>query len=319
MKTKKIIALILALFCAVLCFTACGTPKEEKSDGKIKVVTTIFPPYDYTRQIGKDNVDVSMLLKPGMESHNFDPTPQDIIKIQEADLFIYVGGESDAWVKDILESGDKKPQKSLAIMDVVEKVAEETVEGMTAEKEEREEDSDEIEYDEHVWTSPKNAEIIANSIMKALCEIDQKNKDDYIKAGNDYSLQLKELDKAYKEVVDNAKLHTIIFADRFPFRYLADEFGLSYFAAFPGCSAETEPSAATVSFLIDKVKEMKIPVVFTIEFSNGKIADTICEATGAKRLEMHSCHNLSSEMFESGETYISLMKKNLNNLKEALS
>ena len=193
----KITAVILTAVMVLGLFCGCKSEKSnEKNDGKLKIISTIFPPYDFARQVGGDKIDLSMLLKPGMESHNFDPTPQDIIKIQEADLFIYVGGESDAWVKDILESGDKKPQKSLAIMDVVEKVAEETVEGMTAEKEEREEDSDEIEYDEHVWTSPKNAEIIANSIMKALCEIDHKNKDDYTKAGNDYSLQLKELDKA---------------------------------------------------------------------------------------------------------------------------
>ncbi len=313
---KRFVALILAVLCAVLCFTACTDNKDEKSDGKLKVVTTIFPPYDFAKQIGGEYVDVSMLLKPGMESHNFDPTPQDIIKIQDADMFIYVGGESDEWVKDILESGDKKPSCIIELMKVTDNVAEETVEGMTAEKEE---DSDEIEYDEHVWTSFKNAELIVEAIQTKLCELDNKNKDTYVSRAKDYTKQLGDLEKEYQNAVDNAKNKTLIFADRFPFRYLADEFGLSYYAAFPGCSAETEPSAATVSFLIEKVKEKKIPVVFTIEFSNGKIADTICEATGAKRLEMHSCHNLSSEMFENGETYISLMKKNLVNLEEALA
>ena len=313
---KKIIAVTMAVLTAMIVLCACKPVSDKDSEGKIKIVTTIFPPYDFAKQIGGDNVSVSMLLKPGMESHNFDPTPQDIIKIQDADIFIYVGGESDEWVKDILESDDKKPEKVIALMECVDTVQEDTIVGMTAGKEE---DSDEIEYDEHVWTSPVNAITISKKISSVLSEIDPENKSTYEKNVNEYSKELSVLDNDFKNAVINAKNKTIVFADRFPFRYFADEYGLSYFAAFPGCSTDTEPSASTISFLINKVEEKSIPVVFTIEFSNGKIADTICEATGAKRLEMHSCHNLSAEMMDKGVTYVSLMRNNLKNLKEALN
>ena len=314
---KKIICLILSVMLIVVMLCACDiSDSNGNGDGKkVSVITTIFPSYDFARQVGGENVDLTMLIKPGMESHNYDPTPQDIIKIQECDLFIYTGGESDEWVKDILESGDEQPKKTLALMDCVDTVQEDTVEGMTAQQEE----GDEIEYDEHVWTSPKNALTISKKISEALIELDPENENTYKKNTNNYAKELSVLDNEFAEVVDNGKRRLLIFGDRFPFRYFADEFGLSYFAAFPGCSSETEPSAATVSFLIDKVQEKKIPVVFTIEFSNGKVADTICEATGVKKLEMHSCHNVTQEDFNKGITYVSLMRENLGNLREALA
>lgn len=312
---KKIAAIVLAVTMTVFCLTACKPREEKKSDGKLNIVTTIFPPYDFAKQVGGDNVNVSMLLKPGMESHTFDPTPQDIIRIQDADLFIYTGGESDEWVEDILNSDDKKPKKVLAMMDCVEKVQEEIVSGMTAEEQE----SNTIEYDEHVWTSPKNASLIAKKIAQECKELDPGHQQEYEKNAVDYAKQLTILDNDFRTTVEKGKNKMMIFADRFPFRYFADEYNLAYFAAFPGCTSDMEPSASTISFLINKVKEKSIPVVFTIEFSNGKIADTICESTGARKLEMHSCHNLSQEMMDKGETYLSVMQKNLKNLKEALS
>ena len=285
---KKIICLILSVMLIVVMLCACDiSDSNGNGDGKkVSVITTIFPSYDFARQVGGENVDLTMLIKPGMESHNYDPTPQDIIKIQECDLFIYTGGESDEWVKDILESGDEQPKKTLALMDCVDIVQEDTVEGMTAQQEE----GDEIEYDEHVWTSPKNALTISKKISEALIELDPENENTYKKNTNNYAKELSVLDNEFAEVVDNGKRR---------FRYM--------------------PSAATVSFLIDKVQEKKIPVVFTIEFSNGKVADTICEATGVKKLEMHSCHNVTQEDFDKGITYVSLMRENLGNLREALA
>lgn len=314
---KKIIALILAGIMALSVLCACNSEDDNnKTDGKLKVITTIFPPYDFTRQIAGDKIDLSMLLKPGMESHSFEPSPKDIVDIQSCDLFIYVGGESDEWVRTILESDDKKPKKIIALMDCVDTVEEATVEGMTAEEHE---EGEEKEYDEHVWTSPKNAVTITKKIAEILDELDPSDKKIYDENTRQYCAQLTQLDNEFRETVDSAKNKLVVFGDRFPFRYFTDEYGLGYFAAFPGCSAETEPSAATISFLIDKVKEKNIPVVFKIEFSSGKVAKTIAEPSGAKVLEFHSCHNVDADGFNNGETYVSLMKKNLKNLKEALS
>ena len=314
---KKIIALILAGIMALSVLCACNSEDDNnKTDGKLKVITTIFPPYDFTRQIAGDKIDLSMLLKPGMESHSFEPSPKDIVDIQSCDLFIYVGGESDEWVRTILESDDKKPKKIIALMDCVDTVEEATVEGMTAEEHE---EGEEKEYDEHVWTSPKNAVTITKKIAEILNELDPSDKKIYDENTRQYCAQLTQLDNEFRETVDSAKNKLVVFGDRFPFRYFTDEYGLGYFAAFPGCSAETEPSAATISFLIDKVKEKNIPVVFKIEFSSGKVAKTIAEPSGAKVLEFHSCHNVDADGFNNGETYVSLMKKNLKNLKEALS
>lgn len=317
MKIKRILCIMVAVLITAVCFCSCaGTDEKNKKGGKISVVTTIFPPYDFARQVAGDKAELTMLLKPGTESHNYDPTPQDIIKIQDADLFIYVGGESDKWVEDMLASASKKPKKIIVMMDCVNKLEEEIVEGMQAEEEEH---GDEVEYDEHVWTSPKNAIKISKTICEAMKELDSANEAFYEKNTNEYSKQLSSLSYDFQNVVDNGRRNTMIFGDRFPFKYFADEYGLKYYAAFPGCSSETEPSAATVAFLIDKVKEENIPVVFTIEFSSGKIADTICESTGAKKLMMHSCHNITQEQLDSGVTYIELMRNNVTALKEALS
>jgi zinc transport system substrate-binding protein len=308
----------------VTIFTITGCKRSQNTairnlDGKINVTTTIFPPYDFVRQIAGDKVNLTMLLPPGAESHSFEPSPRDIITIQNSDIFIYVGGESDQWIDRILQSMYTDKMKILALMDTVDVVEEEIVEGMEEEEEDFEdEDENEVEYDEHVWTSPQNAIRIVRSITELLCEADAANAALYLQNAIAYINALEQLDNAFNEVVSGAKRNTIVFADRFPFRYFADSYGLSYFAAFPGCSTETEPSAATVAFLINKVRDEQIPVVFHIELSNERMADTISEETGAKKLLLHSCHNVTKRDFDSGLGYLEIMRRNVETLREAL-
>ncbi len=323
---KKIISVLsaAAMFTGIL--TGCNSSGGSKgnNNGKLSVVTTIFPQYDFVRQIAGDNVDITMLLSPGSESHSYEPTPQDIIKIQESDLFIYVGGEGDVWVDTIIDSMDK-PLNTLTLMECVDVVEEEYVEGMQKEEHyegdghDHDEENEEPELDEHVWTSPKNAVKMVKAISDELCSIDSENADEYKSNTEKYVAGLEELDKKFEQIVAEGKRDTIIFGDRFPFRYFADAYNLSYFAAFPGCSSDTEPSASTIAFLIDKIKEEKIPVVFSIEFSNKKVADTISKSTEAKMLEFHSCHNVSNDDFKKGVTYLDLMNKNAEALSEALN
>jgi zinc transport system substrate-binding protein len=258
-----------------------------------------------------------MLLPPGTESHSYEPRPLDIITIKDSDLFIYQGGENSKWVDRILDSmnAGESNMMILNLMDLVDVVEEEIVEGM---EDDEDEDEDEPAYDEHVWTSPKNAKIIVASITDALCELDSANADFYRQNAADYFVRLDELDAAFRSVVDGAKRTTIICGDRFPFRYLADAYGISYFAAFPGCSPETEPSAATIAFLINKTKSEQLPVVFHIELSNERMADTISEATGAKKLLLHSSHNITKGEFDRGVNYLDLQRINVEHLKEAL-
>lgn len=339
---KKILAMAMVALLVMTTFVGCGSNKSADNGKKMKIVTTIFPPYDFAKKIGGDKADVSLLLKPGAESHTYEPTPQDIKKIQESDIFIYTGGENDDWVKKILASmGDKKP-KVLKLVDMVKTVEEEHVEGMQEEdhdhdkdkhkkgdhdKDEHKGDShkkdkheeSEHEIDEHVWTSPKNADKIAKTIYEEMAKVDKDNKDKFEKNYKELKGQLDDLDKEIREVVKNGKRKTILFGDRFPFRYLAKEYGLKYYAAFSGCSKDAEASAQTVKFLINKVKKEKLPVVFTIEMSNGKVAKSIVEATGAKQLMLHSLHNLTEDELKAKKTYVDLMKDNIKNLKQALN
>jgi len=301
------------------------TEKTNASEKRLSIVTTIFPQYDFARQIVGDRADMTMLLAPGAESHSYEPSPQDIIKIQNSDIFIYNGGENDVWVDNILDSIDHSDIKIIKLLDCVDPLGEVLKEGMEPEEEEAaaepdaSEAGDGIEYDEHVWTSPKNAIIITNVIRDIVCYEDSANADYYQSNAKQYTDQLTELDNEFTAVIGNAKRKTFVFGDRFPLRYFADCYGLDYWAAFPGCSSETEPSAATVAFLVDKVKADHIPVVFKIELSTGNVAKSIAKATGAKVMTFYSCHNLSGEDFENGETYVSLMKRNVESLKEALN
>jgi len=315
MKRLFIIPVWVLIFLLTVFSGGCLRAKSVKSNEKINVTSVIFPSYDFVRGIAGDKVNLVMLLPPGSESHSYEPSPQDIITIKNSNLFIYPGGENSEWVERILDSISNLSESMIVLnmIDLVDAVEEEIVEGM-----EKEEEEEELAFDEHVWTSPQNAKVIAAAIADALCELDSANADYFRQNNAAYSARLDELDASFKAVVDGAKRKTIIFGDRFPFRYLADAYGLDYFAAFPGCSTDTEPSAATVAFLINKVKSEKLPVIFHIELSNEKIADTISEATGAKKLLLHSGHNLTKSDFEKGITYLDIQKANVVNLKEAL-
>ena len=322
-----------------------GKEQNTEENRKISVVATIFPQYDFVRQIAGDDVEIKMLLKPGEETHSYEPTPQDIIAIQNSDLFIYVGGENDAWVEDILESMPDNGRTTLKLVDCVDTVEEEHVEGMKeerghdhddhdnhdeddAEHEEDEADHEEHgqedthsvhEIDEHVWTSPVNAVKIVEQIKEELCELDPENVSVYEENAEAYVEQLKELDQEFQDVVDHSKRKLMIFGDRFPFRYFAEAYDLDYYAAFSGCASDTEPSAATMAFLINKVRDENIKTVLKMELSNENIAKAIAEATNADVKEFYSCHNLTAEQFADGETYLSLMEKNVETLREVLN
>ena len=316
----RLMAVILAAGIAAAAVTGCGVKQEEPDDGKLKIVTTIFPQYDFVRAIagGTGAVNVRMLLSPGEEVHSYEPTPLDIKEIQNCDLFIYVGAENDVWVDRILENmGDKRPE-TLRLVDLTETVAEESVEGMMEEKGHDHEESREEEADEHVWTSPAKAAEITEAIAQKMAELDPANADDYLANAQDYEAKILDLDAQFRQIAENAERKILVFGDRFPIRYFAEGYGLDYFAAFPGCSSESEPSASTLAFLIDKVREEEIPVVFSIEFSNGNIARAICESTGAVQRTYNSCHNVTKEQMENGATYVSLMSENLEAVREAL-
>ncbi len=322
MNAKKTLR-ILAVLTALIFLPACS-PQQTQSDtdgGGISIVSTIFPSYDFARQItAGTNAQVTMLLQPGEEVHSFDPTSQDIIRIQDADLVLCVGGENDAWLEDVL-SGLDKQVRTFRMMDYVTLYEEELVAGMQTDHEhsqEEEGEAHEHEWDEHVWTAPVNAISIVKALTSELIAVDPDNADAYRSNFDAYVTELEALDQSFWDVVNAASRHTVVFADRFPARYFVEEFGLDYYAAFPGCSAETEPSAATIASLIDRVNDENIPFVFYIEMSNEQMADTVCEATGAQKLLFHTCHNVTKEEFDGGATYLSLMQGNVAALKAAL-
>lgn len=318
---RKKISLAL---CALLLFGALSgcaqQPSIDPDDGKLHVVTTIFAPYDFACAVGGADVSVTMLLKPGSEVHSYEPSPKDIIAIRNADVFLYVGGESDAWVRDVLAGVDNPDLRTVTLMDCVEALEEETVEGMQAGHETHDHaHAEETEYDEHVWTSPRNAALICEKLADTFAAADPTHADAYAQRCGAYVEQLDDLNTEFEQIVENAKRKTVIFADRFPLLYFADAYDLTYFAAYPGCADSVEPSAATVAFLIDKVNAEQIPVVFCIELSNQKLADTVCEATGAKKLQFSSCHNVTAAEFKDGATYLRIMQQNAAALREALN
>jgi zinc transport system substrate-binding protein len=304
---------LLLLGCCLLLFSGCAGKTAET--GRLKAVASAFPEYDLLRAVGGDRVEAAMLLKPGMEAHSFEPSPQDILAIRTSKLFVYGGGESDVWADRLLESGDLGDTKVLALMDHALLRREETLEYMTVEEAEAEGD----EYDEHVWTSPKNMLILTKAMQDALTELDPAGAEEYRANAESYAAKLKDLDTQLRELAQNSKRTLLVFGDRFPFLYLTREYGFDYAAAFPGCSGETDANPATVARLIDIVQEESIPVVFKCDLSEGKLADTIAEAAGAKVLTLYSAHTLSKDDFEAGETYLSLMAKNTEALREALN
>ncbi len=308
---KRILSLLLLLAVMCLCFVGCSD-LSSADDGKISVVVTAFPHYDFARQItkGVENVEIKMLISPGSEVHTYEPTPTDILALSTCDLFIYTGGESDTWVKGILESGGKN-MNVISFMDLCKDSMEE------AEKEHTGHDH-EHEYDEHVWTSPYLAGKIAGEIAETLIETDGENAEIYTANCEDFSTKLAEIENALSEAVNGRVREEIIVADRFPFYHLAHDFGIKYSAAYSGCSSSTEPSASVIASLSQKVKNESIPYVFTIEFSNQKIAKNIISGTNAHILTLHSCHNVSEEDFNGGITYCDLMMQNAENLRKAL-
>lgn len=318
---KHIRVFLSTLVCCALLYalSACTGSQSAEKDGRLQVVTTIFPQYDFVRQIAGDLVSVSMLLPPGSESHSFEPTPQDMIAIQNCDLFLLIGGASDAWAEKLLSSMDGAGPITLALIDCVEALDEEAAPGMQGVQENGTHNHLDEEYDEHIWTSPRNAMLMVQSICDQLCALDPDNAQAYEQNTADYLLQLSQLDQDFQNVVAQGSRDTIVMGDRFPFLYFVRAYGLNYYAAFPGCSAETEANAATIAFLIKEIKAQQIPVVFHEEMSNEKVADILCEATGAKKLLLHACHSITKDQLEGGATYLSLMEQNVRNLKEALS
>lgn len=333
-KITVIVMSTLLMISSIL--TGCTRTESKENDknnistkkDKLKIVTTLFPQYDFAKQIAGDKANVKMILSPGQDSHSFEPTPEDIKKIQNADIFIYNGGEAEEWIEKIIDSVDTKKVNAIKMMDYIKAVKEEEVEGMEheddheQEKLQRHDDNDnhnhEKEYDEHIWTSPKNAKGMVEAIKNTLVKVDNTNEKYYNANYEKYTKKLDELDKSLINTVAKAKRKMIVLGDKFPFRYLAKDYGLTYRAAFNGCSTQTEPSIETVTYLIKTVKENKIPVIYHIEMSNKKISKTISDETGAKVLLLHSAHNVTKEEFDKGITYIDIMNNNIGNLKEGL-
>lgn len=302
---KRLIAILLCL-CLMLCGCT-AQPEKPHDETKLQIVCTSFPAYDFAREIAGDRAELTLLIKPGSEVHSYEPTPKDMIRIQESDLFICNGGESEQWAKTLIT-----PELNTIYMMGCVDTVEESADGIYNAE------NGEPELDEHVWTSPLNAIKISEEICNALCKLDTDNAEAYKTNFAAYKAQLMALDREFRQAIKNSGKHTLVFADRFPMRYFALEYGLDCYAAFPGCSSETEPSAKTVAYLIDRVREDKIPAVLYMEFSNQKMADVICEDTGCKKLPFYSAHSVSAEQFEQGVSYLDLMRINLNSLKEAL-
>lgn len=330
---KKIISVISAFAIAASgVFTGC-TSESKPDNGRPSIVTTCFPPYDFARAVTGDSADITMLLCPGAEAHSYEPTPMDILKIQQCDVFIYVGGTGEVWAEEILKSAGSDNMTVIRLMDYTELLEEGEVAGASPgghdhshEHHHDDEDDDSGEhneehtghYDEHIWTSLKNAALCTEGISEALCGAFPGNREAYEKNASDYIKGLEELDGEFTEMTENAKEELIIVGDRFPFRYLAHDYDLEYFAAFSGCSSESEPGVYTMAFLIDEILEHQTDTIFYLEFSTKRLAQKLCDATGAEMLPLHSCHNVSPEDFASGVTYLDLMRQNMNNLKEAL-
>ena len=321
---------VFVLLAALLFLAACAedvepgainhahTNSAEEFDG-LRVAASIFPSYDFVRQIAGERVELTLLVPPGMDTHAFEPTAQDILYIYTVDLLIAVGGVGERWVDTVLASLSRDDMAVVALLDLVE--------GIEAERHFNQGDGllqlplrdyGALGVDEHVWTSPRNAILIVQELAETLSRLDPRNAAYFQENAAAYIKELEALDRAFQEVVDQGLRSTVIFGDRFPFRYLIHAYALTYYAAFPGCATETEPSAATIAYLINKINAENIPVVFFIEFSNQRIADVIAEGTNARTLKLHSAHNVSHADYAAGVTYLELMWRNVEHLREAL-
>lgn len=369
----------LVILCGVLTCTGCMRRPDvltSEEHGKLKVVATLFPYYDFIRQIAGDDVELSMVVPAGMDSHSFEPTPTDMRGMQAADLMIRNGGAMETWVDGVLDALDTSDLAVVTMMDYVDVHEEEIVEGMEDEHEghthdhkagahdyeheaheheaevhdyehedhdhkdevhdyEHEghdhkdevhdhayEDHDghemEIEYDEHIWTSPVNAMICVEVIRDTLCEMDPEHADGYRRRAEAYLKELADIDQGFRKVSDDRVRNMIVVGDKFPFRYLAEEYDLTYRAAFSGCSSDTEPSAQTIAYLIDKIRDEKIPVIYYLELASHRVSEIIGEETGAKPMLLHSCHNVTRAEFDRGITYAELMRQNIENLRKGI-
>lgn len=320
MKLKRKLLAVITAAATVFSLCACSSESgySNSDSGKLKIISTVFPPYDLARQIAGDNAEISILLPPGSEIHNYEPSAKDMIAIRNCDIFLYIGGENEQWAEKLINSNDTENVKAVKLIDYVPTLSED--------EDEHDHDHDhdhdhehEHETDEHIWTSPKNAQLMLSAVYDAICKVDPSNKQTYTKNKDDYAKQLSDLDNAYRSAVDNAKNKTIVLADKFPFRYLAHEYGLEFSAAFAACSDESEPGVSTMIKLTKTIKENNIPAVYYLEFSSTKIADTLCDETGATKLMLHSCHNVSKQDIENNISYVDLMKQNLEYLKLTLN
>lgn len=314
---KKIIALALCLIMAAGLLASCS--QQKKNDGKTRIVVSIFPVYDWVRQIvgdKSDSVEVSLLLDSGVDLHSYQPTTDDIAEIADADLLIGVGGESDKWIDEVVPASGNNDLKVVLLLDLLGDRAkeEELVEGMQGEEEE-----EGPGYDEHVWLSLKNASFLTEKLADVLSDVDKERADLYKKNAAAYAAKLDEVDKKYEDAVSAAPVKTILFGDRFPFRYMADDYGLTYYAAFVGCSSESEASFETVAFLAGKVDELGLKHVLQIETSDGAIARTVIESTKTKDQDILTLDSLQNATGADGETYLDVMESNLDVLKKALN
>lgn len=322
---KKVVSIIIVV---ALCLTliGCNNKKEtNNTDYKLNIVATMFPYYDITRAIIGDieGISLELAVAPGQDSHSFEPTPAEIIKMEEADLFIYNGGEIETWVETVLASFENESQIQVEMIDASSKIelicTEENHDGEEHEghsHHEHQHSHDEV--DPHIWTSPANAIIMTEVICDNLCQAMPEETETFKRNAKAYITELKKIDSEIRNIVDKSKTKELVFADQFPLIYFAQEYGLKYYSAFPGCGHDMEPSVQDICMLIDIVKEKNIKAVFHLDLSSEKIADTICEDTEAEKLQFNSCHNVSQKQFNEGITYVELMEENVKTLKKAL-
>lgn len=307
---------IIALLSLCTLFNSCNA-KKTVDEGKLRVVAANFVSYDFARTICGDSANLKLLIKPGTEIHSFDPSPMDIINMENADLFIFTGGESDEWAQKLLSSMKNPPKKLFLLTQNARVLEEELVEGMESDDDDTEDESD-YEIDEHVWTSPANAITLINALCQELCAISPENTAAFTANAAAYTEQIAQIQSRIKALVASKEKPFIVMGDRFPLRYFTEEFGIEYRAAFPGCSSAVEASTATIAYLIDTVKNENLPAVFTIELSNQKIAKAIASATGASVIELNACHNLTKAQFDAGFTYAQSLLQNEKALSQGL-
>lgn len=320
MRNKRILGMIaggiVLVVGLVLAAMAIVNIRRNSEVQMTRIVASNYIGYDIARAVTGKPEEVSMLLRPGAEMHSFEPTPEDILRIKNAELFIYIGGESEEWIEEILENNEISSEKTLRLMDLVELKDEEIVEGM--EEAPDEESAEHEEYDEHIWTSPTNMRQLIDGVRMKLTMIDPATSKQYGMNASRYESRFVDIDRKIREIVNSSNKNELVFADRFPFRYFVDEYDIKYYAAFPGCAEQTEASASTIAFLIKKVKEDRIGVVLKTELTSDKLAKTISEETGAKIMTLNAGHNISAEDFKEGVRYADIMEENIEVLKEAL-